>query len=173
MIRPDEHAKIEELARYATVPVINGLTDLSHPCQIMADLLTVIEHGKALPGLEWAWLGDGNNVLHSIIEAAGLLKFNVRIGVPKGYEPDPSFADTARALGAKVTLTHDAAEAVRGADVVVTDTWISMGQSHADEKLKAMMPFQVNEVLMGLAKPAPQRTASGRSGTGVSARVNH
>src|SRR3546814_3548436 len=90
MIRTDDHAKIEELARYATVPVINGLTDLSHPCQIMADLLTVIEHGKALPGLEWAWLGDGNNVLHSIIEAAGLMKFNVRIGVPKGYEPDRS-----------------------------------------------------------------------------------
>src|SRR3546814_10912753 len=130
MIRTDDHAKIEELARYATVPVINGLTDLSHPCQIMADLLTVIEHGKALPGLEWAWLGDGNNVLHSILEAAGMMKFNVRIGVPKGYEPDPSLADTARALGAKVTLTHDAAEAARGADVEVTDTGISMGHTH-------------------------------------------
>src|SRR3546814_3522692 len=103
----------------------------------MADLLTVIEHGKALPGLEWAWLGDGNNVLHSIIEAAGLLKFNVRIGVPKGYEPDPSFADTARALGAKVTLTHDAAEAVRGTDVVVTDTWISMGQDRKSTRLNS------------------------------------
>src|SRR3546814_8832164 len=81
------------------------------------------------------------------------MKFNFLIGVPRGYGPDPSFADTARALGAKVTRTHDAAEAARGADVVVTDTWISMGQSHADEKLKAMMPFQVNEALMGLAKP--------------------
>src|SRR3546814_8598941 len=103
--------------------------------------------------MEWAGLGDSNNVLHSISEAAGQMKFNVRIGVPKGYEPAPSFADTARALGAKVTLTHDAAEAARGADVVVTDTWISMGQSHADKKLKAMMPFQVNAAPMGLAKP--------------------
>jgi ornithine carbamoyltransferase len=89
MIRTDDHAKIEEMAQYATVPVINGLTDLSHPCQIVADLLTVVEHGVALPGSEWAWLGDGNNVLHSIIEAAGLMKFNVRYGVPQGYEPDP------------------------------------------------------------------------------------
>ncbi len=97
MIRTDDHAKIEEMARHATVPVINGLTDRSHPCQIVADLLTVVEHGKALPGLEVAWLGDGNNVLHSIIEAAGLFKFNVRVGVPEGYDPDPAFADEARA----------------------------------------------------------------------------
>src|SRR3546814_14456705 len=81
------------------------------------------------------------------------MKFNVRIGVPKGYEPDPSFADTARALGAKVTLTHDAAEAARGADVVVTDTWLSMGQSHPDEKLKAKMPSKAHDALMGLATP--------------------
>src|SRR3990167_2980899 len=87
MIRTDDHAKIEEMARHATVPVINGLTDLSHPCQIVADLLTVVEHGVALPGSQWAWLGDGNNVLHSIIEAAGLLKFDVRVAVPEGYEP--------------------------------------------------------------------------------------
>jgi ornithine carbamoyltransferase len=81
MIRTDDHAKIEDMARHASVPVINGLTDASHPCQIMADLLTMIEHGKALPGLEVAWLGDGNNVLSSIIEAAGLMKFNVRCGL--------------------------------------------------------------------------------------------
>ena len=96
MIRTDDHAKIEELAAHATVPVINGLTDLSHPCQIMADLLTVIEHGKALPGLEVAWLGDGNNVLHSIVEAAGLMKFNVRIGVPEGYDCDHGFVAAAQ-----------------------------------------------------------------------------
>jgi len=152
MLRTDDHAKVEELAHHASVPVINGLTDLSHPCQIMADLLTVIEHGKALPGLEVAWLGDGNNVLNSIVEAAGLMKFNVRIGVPEGYESDAGFIARATAAGARVTLHRDAAEAVRGADVVVTDTWISMGQAHAEAKLAAMAPFQVNEALMAQAK---------------------
>ncbi len=151
MLRTDDHAKIEELAHYASVPVINGLTDESHPCQIMADLLTLLERGKALPGLEVAWLGDGNNVLNSIIEAAGLLRFNVRVGTPKGYEPDAGYIDRARALGATITLTNDAAEAARGADVVVTDTWVSMGQDHAHNKLAAMAPFQVDEQLMALA----------------------
>jgi ornithine carbamoyltransferase len=153
MIRTDDHAKIEELASHATVPVINGLTDLSHPCQIMADLLTVIDHGKALPVSEWAWLGDGNNVLSSIIEAAGLLKFNVRAGCPQGYEPDANFVAAAQALGSRVTLTHSAAEAVAGADVVVTDTWVSMGQEHVHNKIAAMFPYQVNEALMKGAKP--------------------
>ena len=153
MIRTDDHAKIDELARHASVPVINGLTDRSHPCQIVADLLTVVEHGKPLPGLELAWLGDGNNVLHSILEAAGLMKFNVRVGTPAGYEPDPAFVEMARAGGAVVTLTNDPAEAAAGADVVVTDTWVSMGQAHAAEKLVAMAPFQVNEALMAGAAP--------------------
>ena len=152
MIRTDDHAKVEELAHHASVPVINGLTDLSHPCQIVADLLTITEHGKALPGLELAWLGDGNNVLNSIVEAAGLFKFNVRIAVPQGYESDDSFIARARAAGANVTLTRDAAEAVRGADVIVTDTWVSMGQEHAHNKIAAMMPYQVNEQLMAMAK---------------------
>ena len=153
MIRTDDHAKIEELAAYSSVPVINGLTDLSHPCQIIADLLTLIEHGKALPGLEVAWLGDGNNVLNSIVEAAGLMKFNVRIGVPQGYDSDPTFIEAARAAGANITVTRDAAEAVAGADVVVTDTWVSMGQEHAHNKIAAMMPYQVNDRLMAAAKP--------------------
>jgi ornithine carbamoyltransferase len=153
MLRTDDHAKIEEMAAHATVPVINGLTDISHPCQIVADLLTVIEHGKALPGLEVAWFGDGNNVLHSILEAAGLIKFNVRVATPVGYEPDPAYVDLARAGGAIVTLTQDVAIAARGADVIVTDTWISMGQDHAEAKLAAMAPYQVNAALMALAKP--------------------
>lgn len=152
MIRTDDHAKIEEMARHATVPVINGLTDRSHPCQIVADLLTVVEHRKSLPGLELAWLGDGNNVLHSILEAAGLMKFNVRVGTPKGYEPDGEFVEMARQGGATVILTDDPAEAARGADVIVTDTWVSMGQDHAEEKLAAMSPFQVNEALMARAR---------------------
>lgn len=152
MIRTDDHAKVEELAHYASVPVINGLTDLSHPCQIVADLLTITEHGKPLPGLELAWLGDGNNVLNSVVEAAGLFKFNVRIAVPQGYDSDSSFIESARAAGSNITQTRDAAEAVNGADVIVTDTWVSMGQEHAHNKMAAMMPYQVNEQLMAMAK---------------------
>ena len=153
MIRTDDHAKIEELAHYASVPVINGLTDLSHPCQIVADLLTLIEHGQALPGLEIAWLGDGNNVLNSLVEAAGLLKFNVRIAVPQGYDSDSGFIEAARANGANITVTRDATEAAAGADVIVTDTWVTMGQDHAHNKIAAMMSYQVDERLMALAKP--------------------
>lgn len=153
MIRTDDHAKIEEMARHATVPVINGLTDRSHPCQIVADLLTIVEQGKPLPGLEVAWLGDGNNVLNSILEAAGLMKFNVRAGTPQGYEPDEAFVAQARERGARVTLTRDPAEAAAGADIVVTDTWVSMGQEHAHNKLAAMAPYQVDERLMARAKP--------------------
>ena len=148
MLRTDDHAKLEELAHYATVPVINGLTDQSHPCQIVADLQTIVEHGKALPGLELAWLGDGNNVLSSIVEAAGLFKFNVRIAVPAGYDPDLRYIDRAREQGAGITRTRDPAEAVAGAQVVVTDTWVSMGQSGAADKLAAMGPYQVNPALL-------------------------
>lgn len=152
MIRTDDHAKIEDMADNADVPVINGLTDLSHPCQIVADLLTLVEHGKALPGLEIAWLGDGNNVLNSIVEGAGLMKYNVRIGCPQGYDPDPSFIEKAQAAGSSITLFRDENEAVADADVVVADTWVSMGQEHADAKLAAMMPYQVNDVIMEQAK---------------------
>lgn len=152
MIRTDDHAKVEELAEYASVPVINGLTDLSHPCQIVADLLTIVEGGKALPGLELAWLGDGNNVLASLIEAAGLFGFHVRAGVPQGYEPDASFVETARARGVRIDVVRDAREAVAGADLVVTDTWVSMGQDHAHNKIAAMAPYQVDERLMTGAK---------------------
>ncbi len=152
MVRTDDHAKIEEMGQYAHVPVINGLTDRSHPCQILADLLTVIEHGKPLPGLEVAWFGDGNNVLHSILEAAGLMKFNVRVATPEGYDPEGEFVEMARAGGAQVTMTRDAKEAASGADVIVTDTWVSMGQDHTNNKLAAMAPYQVNSALMANAK---------------------
>lgn len=152
MIRTDDHAKIEEMAAHASVPVINGLTDRSHPCQIVADLETIVEHGKALPGLEVAWLGDGNNVLNSIVEAAGLMRFNVRIAVPEGYDSDPSYIDRARALGSRITITRDPVEAARGADVIVTDTWVSMGQQGAEGRIAAMTPFQVNDALMAQAK---------------------
>ena len=153
MIRTDDHAKIEELAHYATVPVINGLTDLSHPCQIMADLLTVIELGHALPGLELAWLGDGNNVLHSLIEAAGLMKFTIKAVCPDGYEPDEGFVARARAAGDTVVLTRNPQEAVAGAQVVVTDCWVSMGQPGGEAKVAAITPYQVNPQLMAGAAP--------------------
>ena len=161
MIRTDDPAKLDEMAAHATVPVINGLTDSSHPCQIMADLLTVIDRGVALPGTKWAWLGDGNNVLHSIIEAAGLMKFSVAISCPEGYDPDPRWIDEANArlegTNARVTIERDPVRAVADADMVVTDTWISMGQEtggqgHADAKLAAMMPYQVSSGLMDGAK---------------------
>jgi ornithine carbamoyltransferase len=150
MIRTDDHAKLIEMAKHATVPVINGLTDESHPCQIVADLLTLIEHGRALPGLKVAWLGDGNNVLASIMEAGALMQFDVVAACPQGFQP--SDAVLARG-GARARVVSDPREAVAGADVVVTDTWISMGQAHAETKLAAMWPYQVTEALMADAKP--------------------
>ena len=150
MLRTDDHAKVVEMARYATVPIINGLTDASHPCQIVADLLTIIESGKALPGLKVAWLGDGNNVLASLMEAAGLLQFDVVAACPQGYQP--SDVDLARGQG-RARVVGTAAEAAEGADVIATDTWISMGQAEAATKLAAMQPFQVDDALMTRAKP--------------------
>ena len=150
MIRTDDHAKIEEMAAHASVPVVNGLTDVSHPCQIMADLLTIVESGRSLPGLKVAWLGDGNNVLASIIEAGGLMGFDVVAASPQGFQPCE--ADLALGKG-RARCVASPTEAVAGADVVVTDTWISMGQAHADTKLAAMMPYQVDAALMAQAKP--------------------
>ena len=150
MIRTDDHAKVEEMAHYASVPVINGLTDASHPCQIMADLLTIIEAGKSLPGLKVAWLGDGNNVLASIVEAASLMQFDVVAACPQGFQPEEEAI--VRASG-RARVVADPREAVAGADIVVTDTWISMGQAHADTKLRAMMPYQVTAELMQAAAP--------------------
>jgi ornithine carbamoyltransferase len=149
MVRTDDHGKLLEMAEYASVPVVNGLTDASHPCQIMADLLTILETGTSLPGLKVAWLGDGNNVLASIVEAAGLLHFDVVAACPQGFQPEE--ADIARGNG-RARVVGSPREAVEGADVVVTDTWISMGQDHADTKLAAMMPFQVTGELMAAAK---------------------
>jgi ornithine carbamoyltransferase len=155
MIRTDDHAKIVAMAEHASVPVINGLTDRSHPCQLMADLLTVIDHGISLPGSRWAWLGDGNNMLHSTIEAGSLIGFDVRVACPAGYEPSMEVMEAALKRGATVQIFRDPAQAVAAADVVVTDTWVSMGQAHAQEKLAAMAPFQVNEAIMaGAAEDA-------------------
>jgi ornithine carbamoyltransferase len=150
MIRTDDPAKLAEMAEHATVPVINGLTDASHPCQIVADLQTIIESGYSLPGLKVAWLGDGNNVLASMMEAAGLMHFDVVAACPQGFMP--SEEDVALGKG-RARVVGTPKEAVEGADIVVTDTWISMGQDHADTKLAAMLPFQVTSALMAGAKP--------------------
>ena len=150
MIRTDDPAKLDEMAAHASVPVINGLTDASHPCQIVADLLTILESGKALPGLKVAWLGDGNNVLTSIVEAAGLMEFDVVAACPQGFQPEEEAI--VRGSG-RARVVANPREAVEGADVIVTDTWISMGQTGAETKLKAMMPYQVDAALMAAAKP--------------------
>lgn len=148
MLRTDDHAKLEELAAHASVPVVNGLTNASHPCQIVADLLTILESGRALPGLKVAWLGDGNNVLASFVEAARLMRFEVMAACPQGFQPD----DAVLADGGGRVVANPA-EAVTGADVIVTDTWISMGQAHAETKLAALAPYQVTAELMARAKP--------------------
>ncbi len=151
MLRTDAHAKLLELAKFADVPVINGLTDRSHPCQLMADVMTYEEHRGNVAGTTWAWLGDGNNVAHSLIDIAAELGFALRLGVPEGYDADAAVIAAARANGASIEIRRDAASAVDGCHAVVTDTWISMGQTYADDKLKAMMPFQVTADLMAKA----------------------
>lgn len=153
MIRTDDHDKVVEMARHATVPVVNGLTDHGHPCQVLADMLTVLDRTGRLAGTAWAWLGDGNNVAHSIIEAGSLMKFDVRAACPDGYDPSPAVVAKAWARGSSFAVDRDARAAVAGADVVVTDTWISMGQDQADDKLAAMTPYRVTPELMAVAAP--------------------
>ncbi len=154
MIRANRHADVEAFARAATVPVLNGLTDQSHPCQLVADLLTAEERlGRPVAGTRWAWLGDGNNVCNSLVEAAGLLGFSLHIAGPAGYAPDSGFVASARARGGNISIDHDAGAAVADADVVVTDTWVSMGQTGTEDRLRAMQPYQVNPMLMAAAAP--------------------
>jgi len=151
MIRTTDHARLEELAEYASVPVINGLTDDTHPCQIMADLMTFQEHRGDLKGRKFAWSGDGNNVLHSLIEASARFGYEMHVAVPKGSEPDARFTDWANANGGKVVITYDPVEAVSEADCVFTDCWISMNQEHRARGHNVFRPFQVNEELMSHA----------------------
>jgi ornithine carbamoyltransferase len=152
-IRTFAHQEVLELAEHATVPVVNALTDLLHPCQIMADLQTVIEEfGPELPGRRIAWIGDGNNMANSWINAAWRLGFELRLACPEGYDPDPTILKRA---GSAVVLTRDPAEATEGADVVTTDVWASMGQeSEQEEREKAFAGFCVDDALMGRAKPS-------------------
>ncbi len=151
MVRTFEHDIVEEFARYATIPVINGLTDTYHPCQLLADMQTWQEHRGSIAGRTVAYIGDGNNMCHSYINAAILLDFHLRIASPKGYMPDQEIV--ARG-GERIKLYSSAAEAVTGADLVVTDVWASMGQEEeAEERAKTFAPYQVNAGLMALAKP--------------------
>ncbi len=152
MIRTFDHHLVRRLAEMATVPVINGLDDLLHPCQILADLLTIREAGFDFDGLSLAYMGDGNNVAHSWINAAALFAIDLRLGVPEGYEPNAELLGAARARGAKVTVTNDPVAAASGAQVVYTDVWASMGQEEeATARQSVFPPYQVNEALMAKA----------------------
>ncbi|HWK13231.1 MAG TPA: ornithine carbamoyltransferase [Rhizobiaceae bacterium] len=153
MIRTTEHDRLLELTEHATVPVINGLTDTTHPCQIMADLMTYEEHRGPVKDRLFAWTGDGNNVLHSLVEASARFDFRLNIAVPGGSEPDSRFIDWANANGGRVSFSPDAVAAVSGADCVVTDTWVSMGQEHRARGHNVFQPYQVNAELMAHAKP--------------------
>jgi ornithine carbamoyltransferase len=153
MIRILDHAALTELARHATVPVINGLTRLSHPCQVMADVLTFEEHRGPIRDRTVAWTGDGNNVLASWMHAAQRFEFRLNVATPPELAPRPELIAWARSSGAAIHLGHDPEEAVAGADCVVADTWVSMGDKDGVRRHNLLRPYQVNARLMGLASP--------------------
>jgi ornithine carbamoyltransferase len=148
MIRTDRHAKLLELAEAATVPVINGLTDRSHPCQIMADVMTFEAHRGPIRGRTLAWSGDGNNTVTSWVHAAQRFDFRLRIACPPELAPDPEVLDWARQRQARIEVTDDPRRAVAGADAVMTDVWVSMGDDEADRRRRLLQPFRVNSDLL-------------------------
>jgi len=149
------HATIETLARHATVPVINGLSDSEHPCQALADSFTLWERGVDIGVMRLAWIGDGNNVCHSVILLGALLGASTVVACPPGYEPAPRVLDAARRLGGRVEVTEDARKAAAGADVIYTDVWTSMGQeAERVRRQEAFSRYQVNETIVGFAKPS-------------------
>ena len=159
VIRTFEQTKLEEWARYATIPVINGLTDLCHPCQILADLFTLLEVKGSCEGLKLAYVGDGNNIANSLIEAGAKMGMHISIGCPPQYQPDPGIVERSRAeakqTGATIEVVHDPAVAAENADALYTDVWTSMGQEHEQrERLKALAPYQLNERVLHRAKPS-------------------
>ena len=153
MMRTTVEEKLLEMAKYATVPVINGLTDKTHPCQLMADVMTYEEHRGSVAGRTFAWTGDGNNVLHSLLEASARFQFGLRVAVPEGSEPAEKYVEWARDNGGAIEFTRSAEQAVHDADCVVTDTWVSMGQEHRARGHNVFIPYQVNGALMKHAKP--------------------
>ncbi len=155
MIRTFSQAAVEELARLSDIPVINGLTDSYHPCQVMADLFTVIEHKGNYRDLVYCWIGDGNNMANSWINAAAVFGFELRVATPAGYEPDPQVMARAEKLGARISYGHDPLEAARGADVLNTDVWASMGQEQEQkEREEAFAGFQINSKVIEVADTA-------------------
>jgi ornithine carbamoyltransferase len=147
------HDTVTELAEHSDVPVINALSDKEHPCQIIADLLTIREYKNRLKGLKYAWVGDGNNVCNSAILGCTLTGMEVAVACPPGYEPDPGIVKQAKRLGGKVTVTTDPAEAAKNADILYTDVWVSMGDEEEREKrLRDLAPYQINMRLVDLAK---------------------
>ncbi len=154
VIRTFAHETAEELARHASIPVINGLTDSYHPCQVLSDLMTIQEHFERLSALKVAWVGDGNNMANSWITAAMHLDFPLHLACPRGYEPDAALLHQAQAQGARVDLGQDPREAVKDAQVINTDVWASMGQEEeAAARRQAFQPYQVNAALLKLARP--------------------
>lgn len=155
MIRTFEEATLLEMAEYASVPVINGLTNRTHPCQIMADILTFEEHRGSIQGKRVVWTGDGNNVCASFIHAAGQFGFDFVFAGPATLDPEAEFIEKARAKGVKIEIQRDVQEAVRGADLLVTDTWISMhdSQTARERRHNQLRPYQVDDALMAQAKP--------------------
>ena len=155
MIRTFEESVLLELAEYSSVPVINGLTNRTHPCQIMADIQTYEEHRGSIAGRKVVWSGDGNNVCASLIHAAGQFGFDLTFTGPEQLDPDPEFVELARAAGSKIEIIRDAERAVEGADLIVTDTWVSMhdSQSNRERRHNLLRPYQVNDALMAQAKP--------------------
>jgi ornithine carbamoyltransferase len=153
MIRMLDHAKVRELAEYASVPVINGLTKLSHPCQVMADVMTYEEHRGSIKGKMVAWLGDANNVLASWVHAAARFDFTLQIASPEELSPTAELIAWARNEGARVTVTRSPQDAAEGADCLVTDCWVSMGDEDAGRRHNLLQPYQVNSKLMSLAHP--------------------
>ncbi len=154
VIRTFGHEKIEEYAKYSTVPVINGLTDAHHPCQVLSDILTVVEKKGSYEGIKAAWVGDGNNMANSWIEAAALLGFDLTLACPEGYAPSAEFIDEAKKkASSKIQVVSSPEEAVKGADVISTDVWASMGQEEEErEREKVFKGFQLNSELLALAK---------------------
>jgi ornithine carbamoyltransferase len=153
MIRKLDHDFVLELARHASVPVINGLTRKSHPCQVMADIVTFIERKGPIAGKRIAWSGDANNVLNSWIEAAERFRFGLAVATPPELPPPAELVAKARAGGAEIVLTPDAREAAAGADCVVTDTWVSMGDSESERRHNLLAPYRVTRQVMAAAKP--------------------
>ncbi len=157
MIRTFAHSDVTELAKYADIPVINGLTDLLHPCQVLTDLFTILEKKRKLQGLKLAYIGDGNNMAHSLLNGCSKVGMNIAIASPSGYKPNKEIVDNARKfakyMGSKVEILDDPVAAVKNADVVYTDVWASMGQeAEAEERRKKFMKYQVNPKLVKNAK---------------------